>query len=481
MKVAKFQVIALTFFTFFVISVASAQVCDYGVSSTCPSPGSSITYNFDVPQGSRYCISLGVSYSGSYTFTATVIPNSGQDADLYVYVNGNYGCSSSRGTGETDSCSVSVTGGDLITVEIYGFSAGGANSVSGTATISLSGSTSTTTTTTTTTTATTTCPNPSDTIEIYDGYSACHCVGRSESNYYRYTPSSSLSSGDITVRVEPLSDSDDPDLYLYACDPFRCQSAPLDSSTHSRGRSDSVSYSWDPFDGITYFKIKVYGFRASCYNIYAYITESTPATVTPTTTTTPTTTPTTTRTPTTTPTTTTTPTISSAPSECQCPDWVNGVPGACWFWCTLIWPVIQVVLYPINAFYQFMVTTFGNIYNTLTQAVNSVLQPISALFDSISSAIDSMIQSMAPHMNMFIAIFLAVLGVFLIAFTSRIPILNILTTIVGWTLILFGAYYGMLTVFGEQLTATVIGWALLAIWGVGTVIILYYEVVALRR
>lgn len=128
-----------------------------------------------------------------------------------------------------------------------------------------------------------------------------------------------------------------------------------------------------------------------------------------------------------------------------------------------------------------MVTTFGNIYNTLTQAVNSVLQPISALFDSISSAIDSMIQSMAPHMNMFVATFLAVLGVFLIAFTSEIPILNILTTIVGWTLILFGAYYGMLTVFGEQLTATVIGWTLLAIWGVGTAIILYYEVVALRR
>jgi len=76
----------------------------------------------------------------------------------------------------------------------------------------------------------------------------------------------------------------------------------------------------------------------------------------------------------------------------------------------------------------------------------------------------------------FVSILLIVIGVALVAFTVEIPVLNIITSIIGWSLILFGAYTGLIGVFGEPIAQTIVGIMFLAIWGIGTIIIILFEV-----
>ena len=80
----------------------------------------------------------------------------------------------------------------------------------------------------------------------------------------------------------------------------------------------------------------------------------------------------------------------------------------------------------------------------------------------------------------FAATVLTILGVILIAFTSEIPFLNILTTAVGWTLIVLGGVVGLYGIVPQ--TALYISIAIFAIiYIVGMGLIVYHEWTKLRK
>jgi len=80
-----------------------------------------------------------------------------------------------------------------------------------------------------------------------------------------------------------------------------------------------------------------------------------------------------------------------------------------------------------------------------------------------------------PLGYVFVAILLIIVGIALVALTIEIPVVNILTSILGWSLILFGAYVGLIGVVGEQTAQTIVGIVFLIIWGAGTVIIILFQ------
>ncbi|RLI75088.1 hypothetical protein DRO97_04160 [Archaeoglobales archaeon] len=76
--------------------------------------------------------------------------------------------------------------------------------------------------------------------------------------------------------------------------------------------------------------------------------------------------------------------------------------------------------------------------------------------------------------NIFAAMFLCMLGVGLIAYTGGIPFLNILTTFIGWGLIIVGSMVGINAVFPQAFV--IFGWAFLFIFIAGLIVIIYQAI-----
>jgi len=87
---------------------------------------------------------------------------------------------------------------------------------------------------------------------------------------------------------------------------------------------------------------------------------------------------------------------------------------------------------------------------------------------------------LSPIAYVFVGTIMALAGVVLIVFTSEVPIVNILTTILGWFLIILG---GMVMIYGvapELITTggVVIGFI---IWIIATIIVIWNELTAIPR
>jgi len=80
-----------------------------------------------------------------------------------------------------------------------------------------------------------------------------------------------------------------------------------------------------------------------------------------------------------------------------------------------------------------------------------------------------------------ISTLLVISGVLLIAYTGRIPILNYITTAIGWSLIMIGGFFGVYGLFGESIALRFFSVAFLIIWIIGIVIIIVFQIGLLRR
>jgi len=93
----------------------------------------------------------------------------------------------------------------------------------------------------------------------------------------------------------------------------------------------------------------------------------------------------------------------------------------------------------------------------------------------VASEVMLLAAQLPPLAYVFVGMLLVIIGVALIAFTIEIPIVNIVTSVVGWTLVLFGAFIGLIGTLGEQVALTIAGYVFAAIWGIGAIIIVLHE------
>lgn len=75
---------------------------------------------------------------------------------------------------------------------------------------------------------------------------------------------------------------------------------------------------------------------------------------------------------------------------------------------------------------------------------------------------------------------LCIIGVMLIVVTIEIPIVNIITSAIGWSLIVIGGAVGLYGVSPTMASMTYL-FAFLIIWLVGLAIIVWHEITALRK
>jgi len=72
-------------------------------------------------------------------------------------------------------------------------------------------------------------------------------------------------------------------------------------------------------------------------------------------------------------------------------------------------------------------------------------------------------------------------GVMLIAYTGKIPIINTITSIIGWSLIMMGGFFGVYGLFGEETALQFYSIAFLLVWIIGIIIIILFQVGILGR
>jgi len=89
-----------------------------------------------------------------------------------------------------------------------------------------------------------------------------------------------------------------------------------------------------------------------------------------------------------------------------------------------------------------------------------------------------------------VGLILVVAGVALIAYTGTLPVyvarfpflssfINVITTIIGWSFIMIGGYFGLYGVFGEA-AIKLYAVAFVLIWIAGIIVIVLYEVGILK-
>ena len=147
--------------------------------------------------------------------------------------------------------------------------------------------------------------------------------------------------------------------------------------------------------------------------------------------------------------------------------------------------IVQLVFQPIINGLTYVgrgvVDLFSSIYNAIVSAIRSVLfgGATTAIVLKASVIPNAQVQ-LSPLGYVFVGTVLCVVGVILIVYTSEIPIVNIITTLIGFTLILLGVEVGLFGIAPDYALriATIV---FTIIWVIGVAVIIYYEVTALRR
>ena len=433
-------------------------------------------------------------HSDAFRFTA---PYSGQiqveltplspydDPDLYVFdmTTGSSVASSYAGAGRTDRATFSVVAGHSYEVRVYGFDAGGGDMLIPYR-ISIRYTTSTVTTPTPTP-APTPAPSTSDPYEPNDAMSQARSISvpttinnlyltSTDQDWFRFTLGSRSS---VTIETfYPGGTGVDTILYLYRSDGSEiARDDDGGSGLYSRIRITTL----DP--GTYYIMVRSFGHDTGNYGLRVSVSgvTTTPPPATPPVAT------------------ATAPPVVAPPVE----EWGN------WLWNTInnviitpitngIRTVVETIMSGINQIVQLV---FQPIINGLTYVGRGVIDLFSSIYNAIVSAIRSVLfggattaivlkasvipnaqVQLSPLGYVFVGTVLCVVGVILIVYTSEIPIVNIITTLIGFTLILLGVEVGLFGIAPDYALriATIV---FTIIWIVGIAVIIYYEVTALRR
>jgi len=141
--------------------------------------------------------------------------------------------------------------------------------------------------------------------------------------------------------------------------------------------------------------------------------------------------------------------------------------------------IIQPIIDGLTYVGQGVVGIFRSIYDAITTAIRTVLFGGGSQASVIPKEASAQV-TLTTLGYIFVGTVLCVIGVGLIVYTGEIPIVNIITTIIGFTLIILGVEVGLYGIAPEYAVkiATVL---FTIIWVVGVGIIIYHEIRALRR
>jgi len=453
-------------------------------------------YSISLPYSATHTVEE--EHSDAYRFTAPysgrihveLTPlNSNDDPDLYVFdtTTGSSVASSYAGTGQTDEATFSAVAGHSYEVRVYGFdSRDGDMYISYRITIRYTSTVSTPTPTPTPTPA----PSTNDPYEPNSAMSQARSISvpttinnlylsSTDQDWFRFTLGSRS-----TVTIETFypgsGRSVDTIVYLYRSD----GSEIAHDDDGGSGLYSRLQITLNP--GTYYIMVRSFGHDTGNYGLRVSVSAvtTTPPPATPTVATA-------------TPVATTTAPPAVAPPE----EWGN------WIWDTInnviitpitngIRTIAETVMSGINQIAQLV---FQPIINGLTYVGRGISDLFSAIYNAILSAVRSVLfggittaivlkasvipsaqVQLSPLGYVFVGTVLCVVGVVLIVYTSEIPIVNIITTLIGFTLILLGVEVGLFGIAPDYAfrIATIV---FTIIWIVGVAVIIYYEVTALRR
>lgn len=81
----------------------------------------------------------------------------------------------------------------------------------------------------------------------------------------------------------------------------------------------------------------------------------------------------------------------------------------------------------------------------------------------------------------FVGLLLMIAGVAMIVFRVSIPLVNIITTLAGWSVIVLGSFIGIYGTFGEETTVRLAAAAFVILWLIGIGVIIVFEIGILSR
>jgi len=122
------------------------------------------------------------------------------------------------------------------------------------------------------------------------------------------------------------------------------------------------------------------------------------------------------------------------------------------------------------------------IFSTVNDAIRSVLRNIffvGVTFTLISPKVMVAQVSLPPIAYVVIGTLMCVAGLVLVVYTSEIPIVNIITTMIGWSLIMLGS---MVAIYGvaPQQAMSIFLTAMIIIYVIGMFYIIYSAIKAVR-